>query len=438
MRNWSTRFIAFSVIASSPFLTKPLVLGQESAPEQPSKKVAGCSTCDCEGTKVASAIQDDEQDNAQNGGQSSPTREIELGIPSAPTIVQSLYIGEPESIPPQSEKLMANWLGAWLKSPARFRTEVAVHFASDASESERGNVIATICFENADGFENSGHAKQVSDSSETVESALGTNLSVKPLTFSTGFERLVEEVIACGHRICLGNKCYDVKDDLVVGDDCSKSETPEAEEEEEIMVVPAAPPAPPPMYFTRDEAHKNGHETLLDDSVLKELEISGAAKVVMNLLVDNAKLSTRLELTETLMLERQAAMEQVYALAEKNARLQTQLAVNEAKQFAAEQLAASLIDSTEMAMKLVALRTDNSHEEPNCGESSLTLKNIQEDLSNIRKQIGLMKRQSPVPFAPSSVGLPRVQPYVPMQNFCPPVETSEPAIASEPSSTSKY
>ncbi|XZE21515.1 hypothetical protein SH449x_001418 [Pirellulaceae bacterium SH449] len=403
MRNWSTRFIAFPVLVSSLFLTKPIVLGQESEPKQ-----------------------------------SSPTKEIDLGDPSASTIVQSLYIGEPESIPSQSEKLMANWLGAWLKSPARFRTEVAVHFASDATESERGNVIATICFEKADGFENSGHATQASDRSETAESALGTHLTVKPLVFSTGFEKFVEEVIACGHRICLGNKCYDVKDQVVAGDDCSTSEAPESEDEEEIMVVPAAPPAPPPMYFTRDEPHKNGQEILLDDSVLKELEITGAAKVVMNLLVDNAKLSSRLELTETLMLERQAAMEQIYALAEKNARLQTQLAVNEAKQYAAEQLAASLIDRTEMAMRMVALRTDNSHEEPNCGESSLTLKNIQEDLSNIRKQIGLMKRQAPVPFAPSSVGLPRVQPYVPMQNYCPPVETSEPAIASEPTSTSKY
>jgi hypothetical protein len=370
--------------------------------------------------------------------QSKPTREIELGNPSAATIVQSLHIGDPESIPPQSEKLMANWLGAWLKAPTRFRNEVAVDFTSGATESERGNVKATVCFENADGFANPGHAKQGSDSPETVKSALGTNLPAKPLTFSTGFERLVEGVIACGHRICLGNKCYNVKDEVVVGDDCSTSEAPESGDEEEIMVVPAAPPAPPPMYFTRDEPYKNGQEMLLDDSVLKELEITGAAKVVMNLLVDNAKLSTRLELTETLMLERQAAMEQIYALVEKNARLQTQLAVNEAKQYAAEQLAASLIDKTEMAMRMVALRTDNSHEAPHCGESSLTLKNIQEDLSNIRKQIGLMKRQSPVPFAPSSVGLPRAQPYVPIQKFCPPVEISEPAIASEPSSTSKY
>jgi hypothetical protein len=321
-------------------------------------------------------------------------------------------------------------LGSWLKSPVRFRTEVAVHFSDEAGSRDNRNVIATICLENA--AQDSIAAGGVSP----AKSESGSPLTSKPLEFSTGFEKLVEEVIACGHRICTGNKCYEVKDEPVVGDDCSTSEN--KEDEEPIMVVPAAPPAPPPMYFTENEGGQSSTNSVVDEAVLKELDINGPAKVVMNLLVDNARLSARLELTETLMAERQAAMEQIYSLAEKNARLQTQIAVNEARQHATEQLTANLIDRTEVAMKLVATRAESSVENSESDESTVTLKAIQEDLSNIRKQIALMKRQAPVPFAPSSVGRPPVQPYVPSLQYHVPVESADPAIARDPHGTSKY
>jgi predicted P-loop ATPase len=138
------------------------------------------------------------------------------------------------------------------------------------------------------------------------------------------------------------------------------------------------------------------------------------------------------------MAERQAAMEQIYSMAEKNARLQTQIAVNEARQHATEQLTASLIDRTEVAMKLVATRTDSNTENCEANESTVTLKAIQEDLSNIRKQIALMKRQAPVPFAPSSVGRPSVQPYVPSLQHHAPLDSADPAIACDPNGTPKY
>ncbi len=204
------------------------------------------------------------------------------------------------------------------------------------------------------------------------------------------------------------------------------------------MVVPAAPPAPPAMYFAENDRSMPSSGVAFDESDLKDLQITGPAKAVMNLLVDNARLSARLELTETLMAERQAAMEQIYALAEKNARLQTQIAVNEARQHATEQLTASLIDRTEWAMKMVTMRTEGTTESCEVKESSATLKSIQEDLSNIRKQIALMKRQTPVPFAPSNVGRPQVQPYVPSLQQHPCAESSDPAIAREPLGTSKY
>jgi hypothetical protein len=423
MRDWLTRFIACSVLSSTPLLAQEADTNSDQNSACNKKIVESHSNdCDCGGTE-STTISSTSTDCVL------ATRNTDSEDNSSRT-AQSLFIGQPEALPNQGEWLFSNMLGSWLKSPVRFRTEVAVHFSDEPGSQNNRNVIATICLENAE--QDSKAAGVVSP----AKSEHGSHLASKQLEFSTGFEKLVEEVIACGHRICTGNKCYEVKDEPVVGDDCSTSES--KEDEEPIMVVPAAPPAPPPMYFTENEDGRSSKDSLIDESVLKELDINGPAKVVMNLLVDNARLSARLELTETLMAERQAAMEQIYSMAEKNARLQTQIAVNEARQHATEQLTASLIDRTEVAMKLVATRTDSNTENCEANESTVTLKAIQEDLSNIRKQIALMKRQAPVPFAPSSVGRPSVQPYVPSLQHHAPLDSADPAIACDPNGTPKY
>lgn len=423
MRDWLTRFIACSVLSSTPlFAQESDANGDHNSAKSINDAESQSKACHCGGTE-AITIRGTSTDGVF-AIRASDARN------KTPKTVQSLYIGEPEALPNQGDWLLSSMLGNWLKSPVQFRTEVAVHFSDETGSRDNKNVVATICLENAE------QDSKVAEGVHQVKSENSSPLNSKPLEFSTGFEKLVEEVIACGHRICTGNKCYEVKDEPVVGDDCSTSEA--KEDEEPIMVVPAAPPAPPPMYFTENDGFPSSKRGVVDESVLKDLDINGPAKVVMNLLVDNARLTARLELTETLMAERQAAMEQIYSLAEKNARLQTQIAVNEAKQHATEQLTASLIDRTEVAMKLVATRADSSTDSSDSDGSTVTLKAIQEDLSNIRKQIALMKRQAPVPFAPSSVGRPHTQPYVPSLQHHVPANSADPAIAKDPYGTSKY
>ncbi|MFN7878329.1 MAG: hypothetical protein ACK5PB_23635 [Pirellula sp.] len=426
MRVWLTRFIACSVLSSPPLLAQESdTTRAENSTESPKSAMSPNEDCNCGGTDSTTTVStshDGTPEIKSSGSKETP-----------PIAVNCLHLSSSAPQPNQGEWFLSDMLGSWLKSPVRFRTEVAVHFSNEKGASENRNVIATVCLENAE------QDSKTADASNQVQSTNNHALNSKPLEFSTGFEKLVEEVIACGHRICTGNKCYEVKDEPVVGDDCSTSEM--KVEEEPIMVVPAAPPAPPAMFFTENHESQPTQYSVVNETLLKELNINAPAQVIMNLLVDNARLSARLELTETLMAERQAAMEQIYSMAEKNARLQTQIAVNEARQHATEQLTASLMDRTEVAMKLVATRADSANESDEAGESNestATLKAIQEDLSNIRKQIALMKRQTPVPFAPSSVGRPQVQPYVPSLKHYTPTDCAEPTIAKEPHGTSKY
>lgn len=118
------------------------------------------------------------------------------------------------------------------------------------------------------------------------------------------------------------------------------------------------------------------------------------------------------------MTERNVALEQIHALAERNANLAAQAAVAEVKQQLAETLHAQLAEKAEIALKL-AMKTEGTADRPE--KDSKVIQDIQEDLSNIRKQIGLLRRQSPVPFAPSYLGK-VVQPYKPTSDmFAPPV-----------------
>jgi hypothetical protein len=120
-------------------------------------------------------------------------------------------------------------------------------------------------------------------------------------------------------------------------------------------------------------------------------------------------------MTEHIMTERQAANEQLMAMAERNARLSTQLAVAEARQHASEVMTAGLVEKVELAVRLAALESKTGLETKTgkVPDSTLTSQTIQEDLSNIRRQIALLRRSQPVPFAPSYVGVTQSVPYVP-------------------------
>ncbi len=121
-------------------------------------------------------------------------------------------------------------------------------------------------------------------------------------------------------------------------------------------------------------------------------------------------------MTEQLMTERNVALEQIHALAERNASLAAQAAVAELKQQLAETLHAQLAEKAEIALKL-AMKNESSADRPE--KDSKVIQDIQEDLSNIRKQIGLLRRQSPVPFAPSYLGK-TIQPYQPTSDMLAP------------------
>jgi len=246
----------------------------------------------------------------------------------------------------------------------------------------------------------------------------------KPMRFTERIPRIqfgelggmVGDVIICGHRICSGNKCYDVKDEPVAGTACDKNgdanvnvNANENGEEEPILVLPMAPPAPPgvdiALYGNGNNENESEAASILRNSGLGNVNISLPVTTVVDLLVAKTELSTRLEMTSQLMDERQQAMQQIQSLANRNATLSTQLAVAEARNHMSEALTASVVDRAELAIKLASVESKSAKLQG----SSNVVQTIQEDLSNIRRQIALLRR-SPVPFAQSYVGM---QPYVP-------------------------
>ncbi|HUP80534.1 MAG TPA: hypothetical protein VM260_18440 [Pirellula sp.] len=240
----------------------------------------------------------------------------------------------------------------------------------------------------------------------------------KPMRFTERIPRiqlreLFSDVIVCGHRICSGNKCYDVKDEPVAGIACDKTgeaDANESAEVEQILELPMAPPAPPgeSIAFDRNADPETEAASILRNSGLGGVNISLPVTTVVDLLMAKTELSTRLEMTGQLMDERQMAMEQIQSLAHRNATLSTQLAVAEARNQMSDALTASVVDRAELAIKLATFDTKSAKLQ---GTNSV-VQTIQEDLSNIRRQIALL-RKSPIPFAPSYVGTQTFQPYVP-------------------------
>ena len=244
----------------------------------------------------------------------------------------------------------------------------------------------------------------------------------RPMRFTERIPRnqlgeLIGDVIICGHRICSGTKCYDVKDETISGKACDKTEDAianERGEEEQILVLPIAPPAPPGVNiaFEGNGNVETEAASILRNSGLSGVNISLPVTTVVDLLVAKTELSTRLEMTCQLMDERQMAMEHIQSLANRNATLSTQLAVAEARNQMSDVLTASVVERAELAIRLASV-------EPRTGKlqgSANVVQTIQEDLSNIRRQIALLRR-SPVPFAPSYVGMQSFQPYVPTAQF---------------------
>jgi hypothetical protein len=252
-------------------------------------------------------------------------------------------VGRPQPTP--TIQTLAHWVGRWLTTPPRITTQFAVHEAIPVLE--------------------------------------------------------LEAVIPCGQRICAGGKCYEVEDGDVDGKPCDVKDVPSQPlcEEEPIVEVPAAPPLPPSYQFTRhipDDPHKSHVHAAMES--LDHSQVTLPASVLVSLLVDQARNEARLEMTRELLEERTGYMAKLQEMSEHNARLQTQLALIEMQQ-------ASFSIAERVTHPPMPSRVEGTQvEAPDAPDSNSELQAIHEDLSNIRKQIAILKSNQPVPFAPSYVG----------------------------------
>ncbi len=301
----------------------------------------------------------------------------------------------------------AAFVSDWFSKSPKFSAEVAIHFStSPLSQNKLSSDLPMVDLQSKDIVKvNNTQLEQIPQ-------------IAKPMRFTERIPRiqlgeLVGDVIICGHRICSGTKCYDVKDEPIAGAACDKTEEAIANqrgEEEQILVLPMAPPAPPGVNiaFCGNENTETEAASILRNSGLSGVNISLPVTTVVDLIVAKTELSTRLEMTCQLMDERQMAMEHIQSLANRNASLSTQLAVAEARNQMSDALTASVVERAELAIRLACVEPKTSKLQGSIN----VVQTIQEDLSNIRRQIALLRR-SPVPFAPSYVGMQTLQPYVP-------------------------
>jgi hypothetical protein len=269
----------------------------------------------------------------------------------------------------------------------------------------------------------------------------------------------LEAVIpAAQQRICANGKCYEVDEKNVEGKPCDeppsssinlKAENQKAEEEQ-ISEAPAAPPIPPSFPFASQDpgsdsavlelqihrapypqgylpqgyiAQENAMQEYASDDwapaennffgSLGDVQVSVPASTLVAYMVAHAENAVRLEMTEQLAAERAMYAQRYELLLQHNQQLQTQLAILEARQQTTEALAMRTSDrqmaSSPVAVKPVAESATPADptEQKRC--QSLTASkedwdSIQEDLSNIRHQIAILKKSNPIPFGPSYVG----------------------------------
>lgn len=243
----------------------------------------------------------------------------------------------------------------------------------------------------------------------------------------------LEPIVNCGHKICAGNKCYEVEDGTVEGNACDQpvDDSDADNEEDPIIMIPAAPPVPTSYHFTATSS-ETGPEPNPELSVavqsLGNSHVSVPASLLLSLMVERADATARLELTQALMEEREAHAEQVRLLAEQNLQLQNQIS-----------LMATRMEYSNTVAALEHQRAIATHHQPESAspsqqthsQSATTrdaskLQSIEEDLTNIRRQIALLKWHQPVPFAPSYIGADatdsqgyswrqaRISPYIPV------------------------
>jgi hypothetical protein len=217
----------------------------------------------------------------------------------------------------------------------------------------------------------------------------------------------------CGHKkICAGGKCYEVDETTVEGKTCDQSSGEVAEEAAPIESAPVAPPIPTSFQFTdmipqERILYERGLPDINDMSfeALNETTVNVSASLLVKLLVENAETKTRLAMTQERIEEREAYLESYLALIERNSRLQTLVAALESRQQISDAVSANIADRLDATLQYSYPSDDSvASSEDEVVDDRSQFDTIQEDLANIRRQIALLKRNQPVPFAPSYVG----------------------------------
>ena len=243
----------------------------------------------------------------------------------------------------------------------------------------------------------------------------------------------LEPIVSCGHKICAGKKCYEVEDGTVEGKACDQpvDESDAGSEEDPIIMVPAAPPVPNSYHFTATTSEtwtEPPSELSVAVQSLGKSQVSVPASLLLSLMVERADATARLELTQALMEEREAHAEQVRLLAEQNLQLQNQISLM-ASRMEYSNTVAALEHQRAIATHHQFEAAPHPQQAPSQSAPSRDaskLQSIQEDLTNIRRQIALLKWHQPVPFAPSYIGAnaadnesyswrqARISPYIPV------------------------
>jgi len=209
--------------------------------------------------------------------------------------------------------------------------------------------------------------------------------------------------------------------------------------EQPILAAPVAPPVPPSFPFAIHSSTPDTFALGIADELnldhlggLEQATVAVPLRSLIGTMISHTENRVRLEMTEQWMAERASIAQNYHLLLEQNQMLQHQLAVLDARQRIQDDLTAALVERTELAVQMLhqnamysAYSTPNEANSAEVGSgklgssddsqqsqcASLTAARdewdtIQEDLSNIRRQIAILKRPNPIPFAPSAVGIP--------------------------------
>ena len=224
---------------------------------------------------------------------------------------------------------------------------------------------------------------------------------------------------------CDGDRCYIITDDASCGEAIA-SVTPNNQRASDnlnaIFESESAPPgASSPLGRSLPGLSR------IPQPLPEPLPQPNRSNELIDLRVLNAELIARLEMTQAILEMQKSYTDQILLLERENGRLVAEKSELKAKSEVNEQLTASLIERTELQAKLTAAHDWISSR--TAYEASIPVQlnptafatnpqyeekiaAIQEDLSNLRRQLPLIKR-TPVPFAISNT-VSHEQPYVPL------------------------